>query len=1001
MADRPTIFVSAVSGEFRSFREAVCNVLLARGVFPLVQEGFPTDYRQVREMLTDYIAQSDAVLCIVGFAYGFEPGQPAGGEPRRSYAQLEYHIAREMGKPVYVLVSDETACPCDNRPTEEPAKRQLQLKHREDVCGRDDIWYPFASKDELRAQVAKIELPEAAAIARAGSVEVAPTRLRHGAETLFGREDELARLNAAWHTSRTHVVSIVAWGGVGKTSLVMDWMARLAAEDWRGAERVFDWTFYSQGTRAEGGASADQFVNAALTFFGDPEPTAGSPWDKGARLAQLVAGSRTLLVLDGLEPLQHPPGPMAGRLKDPTLQALLKGLAQKNPGLCLLTTRERVPDLAPFRERTAQEWELEHLSDEAGAALLRQAGVHGSEGALRDASREVGGHALTLHILGSYLARAHGGDIRRRDRVRFEKADAYVQGGHAFRAMAAYETWLADSGEDGLRELAVLRLMGFFDRPATPGCLAALRTEPVVEGLNEHLVGLSGEDWNVIVSDLEEAGLLRTSLYEARQVKGVGQQDDELVRRLRQVLGYAGPEGPGIPAVAGDAKILDAHPLVREYFARQLRDGNPEACREGHRRLYEHLKRSVPYHPEGLEGLQPLYQAVVHGCHAGLHEEARADVYRDRILRGEECYSTFKLGAVGADLGAIACFFEEQWSRLAPGISAIGQAWLLNEAAFSLRSLGRLTEALEPMRAALGRLVRAQDWRRAAQPTSNLSELELTLGRVADAVRDAEQGVDFADRTDDSTEHMKRRTTLADALHQAGRREEARERFREAEAMQAERQPGFPLLYSLQGFSYCDLLLAEAERAAWHCVVPVERGEGHRQDACATAIERCREVEERAAQALKWADEAPEASLLDFALNHLSLGLGALYRALLKHSALPIPLSALDRAREQLDAAVDGLRVSGNQADIPRGLLSRAWLRFVEGDEAGARADLEEAWEIAERGPMRLFMADVLLYRARLFRDGEALAEARKLIEACGYHRRDGELRDAEEAMGG
>ena len=31
--------------------------------------------------------------------------------------------------------------------------------------------------------------------------------------------------------------------------------------------------------------------------------------------------------------------------------------------------------------------------------------------------------------------------------------------------------------------------------------------------------------------------------------------------------------------------------------------------------------------------------------------------------------------------------------------------------------------------------------------------------------------------------------------------------------------------------------------------------------------------------------------------------------------------------------------------------------------------------------------------------DRQALAEARKLIKQCGYHRRDGELADAEEAL--
>jgi internalin A len=47
---------------------------------------------------------------------------------------------------------------------------------------------------------------------------------------------------------------------------------------------------------------------------------------------------------------------------------------------------------------------------------------------------------------------------------------------------------------------------------------------------------------------------------------------------------------------------------------------------------------------------------------------------------------------------------------------------------------------------------------------------------------------------------------------------------------------------------------------------------------------------------------------------------------------------------------------------------------------------------------MPLHQADIHLTRARLFRDRAALAEARRLIEKHGYHRRDGELADAEAA---
>ena len=65
----------------------------------------------------------------------------------------------------------------------------------------------------------------------------------------------------------------------------------------------------------------------------------GTAWEKGERLAKLVAHRRTLLVLDGLEPLQNPPGPQEGRVREPSLQALLRELAAFNTGLCVITTR--------------------------------------------------------------------------------------------------------------------------------------------------------------------------------------------------------------------------------------------------------------------------------------------------------------------------------------------------------------------------------------------------------------------------------------------------------------------------------------------------------------------------------------------------------------------------------------------------------------------------------------------------------------------------------------
>jgi hypothetical protein len=134
-------------------------------------------------------------------------------------------------------------------------------------------------------------------------------------------------------------------------------------------------------------------------------------------LAKLVAHRRTLLVLDGLEPLQNPPGPQEGRLREPSLQALLRELAAFNKELCVITTRTPIADIADYERSSARRRSLEHLSNDAGAKLLQALGVKGDEGELRSASDEFSGHCLALTLLGSYLTDAYNGDIRRCEEV--------------------------------------------------------------------------------------------------------------------------------------------------------------------------------------------------------------------------------------------------------------------------------------------------------------------------------------------------------------------------------------------------------------------------------------------------------------------------------------------------------------------------------------------------------------------------------------------------------
>jgi serine/threonine protein kinase len=212
--------------------------------------------------------------------------------------------------------------------------------------------------------------------ARQGPKKMSIARLPVTASEVFGREEDIAFLDRAWADKDVNVVTIVAWAGVGKSTLINHWLRRMSTDRYRSAELIFGWSFYRQGSRGDT-SSADEFLDAALIWFGDPDPRLGTAWEKGERLAKLVAHRRTLLVLDGLEPLQNPPGTQEGRLREPSLQALLRELAAFNSGLCMIATRIPVGDIADHEGRSCLRRDLEHLSSDAGVKCCRRWALRG------------------------------------------------------------------------------------------------------------------------------------------------------------------------------------------------------------------------------------------------------------------------------------------------------------------------------------------------------------------------------------------------------------------------------------------------------------------------------------------------------------------------------------------------------------------------------------------------------------------------------------------------
>jgi hypothetical protein len=169
----------------------------------------------------------------------------------------------------------------------------------------------------------------------------------------------------------------------------------------------------------------------------------------------------------------------------------------------VITTRTPVADIADHERISALRRDLEHLSSDAGAKLLRALGVNGHEAELRTASDEFRGHCLALTLLGSYLTDAYHGDIRRREEVSARLAQDLRQGAHARKVMEFYQTRFGEGPE-----LAVPRVLGLFDRPIDEKALGALLKSPAIPGLTESLSDLRPAAWQSILARLRRARLL-------------------------------------------------------------------------------------------------------------------------------------------------------------------------------------------------------------------------------------------------------------------------------------------------------------------------------------------------------------------------------------------------------------------------------------------------------------------------------------------------------------
>jgi len=545
-------------------------------------------------------------------------------------------------------------------------------------------------------------------------------------QRFVGRMDDLEMLDQAWNNPEAGVFSLIAAGGVGKTSLAKEWQLRLKSR--LPYTRIGFWSFYAQGS--EGGSQGDTeafFSKAFDSWFKIPRPN--SRWEQGQVIAQQIRDSGMAIVLDGLEPTQRANDPNLGAFLDERLIALFQELALPGNGLCVCTSRVKLVDLTTQLGHGHLSKELENLSPKEGAALFRLYGIGGTQEQLEKASESLGNHALALTLAARYIAEYYLSDphIHKLDSIpaltsmQFDKESR-----HARRILRYYEDGLLP---DSL-ELALLKCLGLFDRPAEPGALEILWSPEPIEGLSESLSGLSHDEILRAVEKLRRLGLVNSS-FSFHEI----------------------------------SKPLDCHPIIRAHFAEVLRT-DLRAWRTANLRLSRYYaSRPSVERPKTIEEMQHLYPAVVHACRANEFAEAW-DIYWRRIQQGYPIFfNTNTLCAFNEGLAALNAFYSREWKGVLPGVEgALSESdylQLLTEVGFHLKVLGRFDEAKLVIRSAMDIFAEKGRFREAAINAENLSESDLLNGNLRAALTSVAVGRDgqsFADRSGDP---FRRLQTLA------------------------------------------------------------------------------------------------------------------------------------------------------------------------------------------------------------------------------------------------
>ncbi len=750
------VFTSSTAQDLVAHRKVADDTILRLSQESVAMERFgPLPGEPVAECERK-ARESDVVVCILAHRYGFVPEKGRGSITRR-----EVEAARAAGKDVMVWIV------ADDYPWTEKKEQDLltdptvladPARVAEVVTGMQSLvdfkaWLrtsyvceAFTTPDDLGRKIALALSRYAQDNAPRRPATLVPVRgeirIVHALQPAphFQGRDTLLKELTAWVSdlaSPDRVWSLVAAGGTGKTAIV----ERVVADMKPGEANVLVWSFYER-------PDADAFLRECnQLFLGEDEGPAGG------RLERLERGLRDgrphLIVLDGLERVQEDAGGgrVRGELSDHTLKLVLRALAAGlGRARALVTSRFPLVDLADWMNRGYRDTRLDDLPPEAAVAVLRGWGVTGDDEALGATAAQVGHHALTLAVLGSYLHSFADGSI---NAVKDFDLDA-VTGGDAKAAKLA-------------------RVLAYYAErlPAEERELLA-RLSVFTRGVTLELLGV------LVDAGGEVAGLL----LKARP-------------RLVALLGSLRDRGLVFQYRSDATVTWTAHPFLRERF-REMLGCPPE-------KVFEVVAQSLGAGLEKSPETKPTEPAVL-DRYERLIEATRL------AGRDEEAFELFWYGLGNHEhLGKVLGEYQRGY-RIVAAFSATGlpqdlgptiglrRRWLLaNELALFADQLGRLAEARAIRRLDDAWSKTLAEPRQTSMWLQNSSDVASYVGRLAEARALGAEAVGQAEAAKDDVQERNSLAFRANASHALGDIGAAR-----ADFTAATRLEGGPLV-SLRG----------------------------------------------------------------------------------------------------------------------------------------------------------------------------------------------------------